>query len=122
MRSKRLLTQALKLKNKITFNQVKKLVEIAREYQKENGELFLKAQSRKNVEILDEDEFFKFLSDASGIRVKNLKIYKTISILIAEKKIFFLVLIQNQKIYIHFQKQLSLKKEIIYHSFIKKRI
>jgi hypothetical protein len=71
MKPNNLLTQALKLKNQVTFSQVKRLVEIAREYQKENGELFLKAEARKKVEIVDSGGFFRFLSEVSGVRVKN---------------------------------------------------
>jgi len=71
MKSRTLLTQALKLKEKATFSQVKKLVEVAREYQKENDELFLKAEARKEVKLLDGEGFFRFLSEVSKVRVKS---------------------------------------------------
>ena len=71
MKSRTLLTQALKLEKKATFSQVKKLVEVAREYQKENDELFLKAEARKEVKLLDSEGFFRFLSEVSKVRVKS---------------------------------------------------
>ena len=71
MKSRTLLTQALKLEKKATFSQVKKLVEVAREYQKENDELFLKAEARKEVKLLDGEGFFRFLSEVSKVRVKS---------------------------------------------------
>ena len=55
-----ILNQALFLKDGATFSKVKKLIILARNYQKENDELFLYAKPRDVVKILDEEIFFKF--------------------------------------------------------------
>jgi hypothetical protein len=66
-----ILNQALLLKDGATFSKVKKLIILARNYQKENDELFLYAKPRDVVKILDEEIFFKFLSEVSGIKVRS---------------------------------------------------
>jgi hypothetical protein len=71
MKLNNLLTQALKLESFVTFSKVKNLVEVAREYQRESGELFLKAERREEVKILDKESFFNFISEVGGVKVKS---------------------------------------------------
>lgn len=62
--NKPLLKEVLKLQNaKTTYSQVEKLCKVANAYQFDNETHFINAKYRKKVEIIDNNDFFDFVSD-----------------------------------------------------------
>ena len=63
MKKTTLLKQALKLRNNPPFGEVKGLMALAREYQAETNDYFVRGGRGERVELLDEAAFFRFLSE-----------------------------------------------------------
>ncbi len=76
----KLLRYALKLRDNPTFSSVKKIIEVLRDYEKRDEEIFLYAKRGQRVKILDERLFFEFLSEITGVNVNSFeKIEKILS-------------------------------------------
>lgn len=56
----KLLRYALKLRDNPTFSSVKKIIEVLRDYEKRDEEIFLYAKRGQRVKILDERLFLNF--------------------------------------------------------------
>ena len=70
--NKIVLSQALKFKDNIpSNNQIKILIEEIKKYQKDNGLYFFDTKHRQKPEILNEKDFFKFLSDINELKINN---------------------------------------------------
>ena len=63
--NKRILRQALKFESNKTppYSEIESLALLAFKYEQENETYFLKAKRRERASIIDEDEFFRFISD-----------------------------------------------------------
>jgi hypothetical protein len=71
MQPQTILNQALRIDEGAVFSRVKGLVDLARTYQQQHGELFLDARARERVRIIDPEAFFEFLTDVSGVEVRS---------------------------------------------------
>jgi hypothetical protein len=71
MKSLHILSQALLIDEGVTFSRVKKLIDLAREYQEVNQEIILDARAREVVRIINYDGFFDFITEYSGVRVES---------------------------------------------------
>jgi len=69
MKPLNILSQALLIDEGVTFSRVKKLIDLAREYQETNQEIILDARAREVVRIINYDGFFDFITEYSGVRV-----------------------------------------------------
>lgn len=70
--NKIVLSQALKFKDNIpSNNQIKILIEEIKKYQKDNELYFFDIKHRQKPEILNEKDFFKFLSDINELKINN---------------------------------------------------
>ena len=70
--NKIVLSQALKFKDNIpSNNQIKILIEEIKKYQKDNELYFFDTKHRQKPEILNEKDFFKFLSDINELKINN---------------------------------------------------
>ena len=70
--NKIVLSQALKFKNNLpSNNQIKILIEEIKKYQKDNELYFFNTKHRQKPEILNEKDFFKFLSDINELKINN---------------------------------------------------
>lgn len=70
--NKSLLKQALKFKDKNPTNtQIKTLIQLVSEYQKENELYFFNIKHGQKPEITDEVEFFKFLSEINNLIINS---------------------------------------------------
>lgn len=70
--NKVVLAQALKFKNSTPSNtQIKILTEEIKKYQNENELYFFNVKHREKPEILNEIEFFKFLSDMNSLKIES---------------------------------------------------
>ena len=69
MKPLQILNQALLIDTGATFSRVKKLIDLAREYQEANQEIIVDARAREVVRIIHQDGFFDFISEYSGVRV-----------------------------------------------------
>ncbi len=71
MKRTTLLKQALKLRNNPPFGEVKSLMALAREYQAETSDYFVRGGRGERVRLLDEASFFRFLSETLGMSIEN---------------------------------------------------
>src|SRR5574344_1382749 len=70
--NKTVLAQALKFKDTTPSNtQIKILTEEIKKYQNENELYFFNVKHRGKPEILNEIEFFKFLSDMNSLKIES---------------------------------------------------
>jgi hypothetical protein len=70
--NKALLTQALKFKKNIpTNNQIKRLIELANDFQNENELYFLSVKHRQKPQIVDMELFFRFLSQINELEINS---------------------------------------------------
>ena len=70
--NKIVLSQALKFKDNIpSNNQIKILIEEIKKYQKDNELYFFDIKHRQKPKILNENDFFKFLSDINELKINN---------------------------------------------------
>lgn len=70
--NKSLLKQALKFKNeKPTNSQIKTLIQLSSEYQKENELYFLNIKHGQKPQITDKIQFFKFLSEINNLIINS---------------------------------------------------
>jgi hypothetical protein len=71
MKPLHILNQALLVEEGVTFSRVKKLIDLAREYQEANQEIIIDARAREAVHIINQEGFFDFITEYSGIRVES---------------------------------------------------
>jgi hypothetical protein len=71
MKSQHILNQALLIDEGVTFSRVEKLIDLSREYQESNQEIILDARAREAVRIVNQEGFFDFVSEYSGVRVES---------------------------------------------------
>ncbi|WP_456457893.1 hypothetical protein [Nitratifractor sp.] len=71
MKKTTLLKQALKLRDNPPFGEVKGLMAMAREYQAETNDYFVRGGRGERVRLLDEAAFFRFLSETVQMPVDS---------------------------------------------------
>jgi hypothetical protein len=80
--NKIVLSQALKFKNNApSNNQIKILIEEIKKYQKDNELYFFNIKHGQKPKILNEKDFFKFLSDINELKINN---FEDIELLLEE--------------------------------------